>query len=304
LADKGTGTLKLNPCNLCPRECGADRESAFGFCGYGNEIKAARAAPHFWEEPCISGSSGSGAVFFSGCPLKCCYCQNFEISCKGYGREITAERLAEIFLELQDRGVHNINLVTAAQYLTGVIKALDIARPGLHIPVVYNSSGYERAEAVKALKGYVDIYLPDIKYFSPEISQDYSKAKDYFNIASAAVKEMVRQTGTVGYDKQGVMQKGVIIRHMVLPGAREDSIRILKWMSGSLPKDKFLLSLMSQYTPMFRAEEYGGINRRVTTFEYESVVKEALRLGLDNGFIQRRSSAKSGYTPVFDFEGV
>lgn len=296
--------LSMNPCNLCPRECGADRDTSSGYCGCGGGIKIARAALHFWEEPCISGARGSGAIFFSGCGLKCCYCQNYMISGEGYGREITAERLAQVFLELQDKGAHNINLVTAAHHLTGVIKALDIAKPGLHIPVVYNTSGYERIGAINALDGYVDIYLPDIKYFSPEISLEYSQAEDYFEIASAAVKEMIEQIGAIEFDEQGVMQRGVIIRHMVLPGSREDSIKILRWMSDNLPKNKFLLSLMSQYTPVHKAAEHAEINRRVTTFEYESVVKEALRLGLDNGFIQQKSSAKKEYTPPFDLEGV
>ena len=296
--------LSINPCNLCPRECGADRKTSSGFCRCGENIKVARAAPHFWEEPCISGTRGSGTVFFSGCSLKCCYCQNYNISSEGFGREITSERLAEIFLELQDKGVHNINLVTASQYLTGVMQALNIAKSRLHIPVVYNSSGYEKTEAVRALKGYVDIFLPDIKYFSPELSQKYSKASDYFNVATAAVKEMIEQTGNIELDAQGGMRKGVVIRHMVLPGAREDSINILRWMSENLPGDKYMLSLMSQYTPVYKAAEHSGINRRLTTFEYESVVKEALRLGLDNGFIQQRSSAKTEYTPPFDLEGV
>lgn len=296
--------LYMNPCNLCPRECGANRNTAPGFCGGGSVMKIARAAPHFWEEPCISGTRGSGTVFFSGCSLKCCYCQNFEISGDGRGREVTEERLAEIFLELQGKGVHNINLVTASHYLPQVLRALDIAKPGLRIPVVWNTGGYERTEAVRALKGYIDIYLPDIKYFSPEISQEYSKAKDYFKTASAAVKEMAGQIGTIEYDDEGIMQRGVIIRHMVLPGHREDSIKILRWINDNLPKGRFLLSLMSQYTPVYKASEHSGINRRVTTFEYESVVNEALRLGLDSGFIQQRSSAKKEYTPPFDLEGV
>ncbi len=296
--------LSTSPCNLCPRECGVNRNTRPGYCGSGSEIKTARAAPHYWEEPCISGTKGSGTVFFSGCGLKCCYCQNYKISSEGYGREVTPERLADIFLELQGKGVHNINLVTAAQYLPGLLRALDIAKPKLRVPVVYNTSGYERIEAIRALEGYVGIYLPDIKYFSPQLSQAYSKAKDYFDIASAAVKEMIRQTGAIEYDEQGIMQRGVIIRHMVLPGHREDSIDILRWISNNLPEDKFLLSLMSQYTPAFRATEHCGINRRVTTYEYECVVKEALRLGLSSGFVQQRSSAKEEYTPPFDLEGV
>jgi putative pyruvate formate lyase activating enzyme len=296
--------LTMSPCNLCPRECGADRTNQQGYCGCGDGIRVARAAPHFWEEPCISGTRGSGTVFFSGCALKCCYCQNSDISSGGFGRDISSKRLAEIFLELQAKGVHNINLVTASQYLTGVIEALDMARPGLNIPVVYNTSGYERAEAVEALKGYVDVYLPDIKYYSRELSHRYSKAVDYFSVASEAVKRMAEQAGRLEFDDDGVMRSGLIIRHLVLPGAKEDSMRILNWISENIPKDAFLLSLLSQYTPAYKAGGHSEINRRVTTYEYETVVNEAVRLGLDNGFIQRRSSAKSEYTPPFDLEGV
>ncbi len=296
--------LSMYPCNLCPRRCGADRKTSSGYCGCGSGIKLARAAPHFWEEPCISGTRGSGTIFFSGCGLKCCYCQNYKISGEGFGREVTEERLARILLELQEKGVHNINLVTASQYLPGILRALDIAKLALHIPIVWNTGGYERIEAIRALEGYIDIYLPDIKYFSPQLSQEYSKAKDYFDITSAAVKEMIEQTGAVEYDAQGVMLRGVIIRLMVLPGHREDSIAILRWISDNLPKGRYLLSLMSQYTPVYKASEHSGINRRVTTFEYDSVVNEALKLGLDNGFIQQRSSAKKEYTPRFDLEGV
>jgi putative pyruvate formate lyase activating enzyme len=294
----------MNPCNLCPRECGADRTKRLGFCGSGSGIKIARAAPHFWEEPCISGTRGSGTVFFSGCTLKCCYCQNYDISGAGFGREVSPERLADIFLELQAKRVHNINLVTASQYIMGVRRALDIARPKLCIPVVYNTSGYERAQAIDALERYADIYLPDIKYYSSELSQRYSKAADYFETASAAVKRMTEQTGVVAFDENGIMRRGVIIRHLVLPGAKDDSIRILRWISDNLPKDAFLLSLMSQYTPAYKACEHREINRRVTTYEYEAALSEAVRLGLDNGFMQRRGSAKKEYTPPFDLEGV
>lgn len=297
-------TLTTSPCNLCPRECGADRTKQAGFCGCAGGIKVARAAPHFWEEPCISGAQGSGTVFFSGCTLKCCYCQNHDISSGGFGREISPERLADIFLELQAKGVHNINLVTASQYLTGVKQALDIARPTLRIPVVYNTSGYERVEAIEALSGYVDIFLPDIKYYSRELSHRYSKAVDYFSVASKAVKRMAEQAGVVTYDGQGIMQSGVIIRHLVLPGAKQDSIRILRWISDNIPKDRFVLSLLCQYTPAYKAGEHSEINRRVTTYEYEAVLNEAVRLGLESGFMQRRSSAKREYTPPFDLEGV
>jgi len=296
--------LSENPCNLCPRECGVDRTVQAGFCQSGSKISAARAALHFWEEPCISGSKGSGTVFFSGCTLRCCYCQNFKISSEGFGKEITADRLADIFLELQEKGAHNINLVTATQYLMPVLQALDMVKVKLSIPVVYNCGGYERIETIRALKGYIDIFLPDFKYYSSELSWNYSKTKDYFEVTSAAIKEMILQSGGLKFDGCGIMQKGVIIRHLVLPGARKDSFLILKWINENLPKDKFLLSLMSQYTPVFKSPEYKELNRRITTFEYNSVVEEAVRLGLSNGFMQEKSSAKEEYTPPFDLEGI
>ncbi len=296
--------LTMSPCNLCPRECGADRPKQPGYCGSKDTIKVARAAPHYWEEPCISGTRGSGTVFFSGCTLRCCYCQNFDISSEGRGKEISIERLAQIFLELQAKGVHNINLVTASHYLTKVIKALDIAKPELNIPVVYNTSGYERMEAIEALRGYVDVYLPDIKYFSASLSHRYSKAVDYFSVASAAVKQMAKQAGKLEFDKNGILRKGMIIRHLVLPGSKEDSISILRWLSANISKDAFLLSLLSQYTPLFKTGNYEEIDRSITTYEYEAVVSEALRLGMDSGFMQRRGCAKKEYTPPFDLEGV
>ena len=296
--------LSDNPCNLCPRECGADRTKHFGFCGCGGRIKVARAALHYWEEPCISGEKGSGAVFFSGCTLRCCYCQNYAISSGGFGKEISAERLAEIFLELQRRGAHNINLVTATQYLVKVLRALDLARAGLHIPVVYNCGGYERVETIRALKGYVDVFLPDLKYYSGNLSWEYSKAKDYFEVASEAIREMVSQSGALRFDGDGMLQKGVIVRHLVLPGARGDSFRILRWLSENLPRENFLLSLMSQYTPAGECGGHRELKRRITTLEYDSVVEEAIRLGLTNGYMQEKSSAREEYTPPFDLEGV
>jgi putative pyruvate formate lyase activating enzyme len=296
--------LSTNPCNLCPRRCGADRNAQKGRCGCGDAVKAARAALHFWEEPCISGENGSGTVFFSGCTLGCVYCQNSDISHGGFGREISVERLAEIFLELQAKGVHNINLVSATPYVPWICRALDIARPALHIPVVYNCGGYERVETIRALAGYVDVYLPDIKYYSAEFSQRYSGARDYFEVAAAAVREMIAQTDGLRFDEAGMLQKGVIIRHLVLPGGRKDSMAILRWISENLPKDRFLLSLMSQYTPTERTKDYPEINRRITSMEYDSVVAEAVRLGLTGGFMQQRSSADEAYIPPFDLEGI
>jgi Uncharacterized Fe-S protein PflX, homolog of pyruvate formate lyase activating proteins len=264
----------------------------------------ARAALHFWEEPCISGTRGSGTIFFSGCNLRCCYCQNYHISSEGFGKEITAERLAEICLELQDQGAHNINLVTATPYLLQVLKALELAKPRLHIPIVYNSGGYERLEIIKGMEGYIDVYLPDFKYFSNELAAKYSNVQDYYEAATAAIQEMTRQIGKVYFDSDGIMQKGVIIRHLVLPGARKDSFEILRWVRDSLPFDSYWLSLMSQYTPAYKSQEHKEINRRVTSLEYDSVVEEAIRLGLVNSYIQDRSSARKEYTPPFNLEGI
>lgn len=296
--------LISSPCNLCPRMCGVDRTVQSGFCQSSSRMKVARAALHFWEEPCISGTRGSGTIFFSGCVLRCCYCQNYHISSEGFGQEISIPRLAEICLELQNKGAHNINLVTASQYLDQVLPALDLIRGELHIPVLYNNSGYERIEVIRALKGYVDIFLPDFKYANNDLARKYSHAKDYFEVAAAAIKEMTDQTGKPVFDEKGIMLKGVIIRHLVLPGARKDSFAVLKWISDNLPREKFMLSLMSQYTPAFKSQEHKEINRRITTYEYESVVEEAVRLGLDNGFMQELSSAREDYTPPFDLEGI
>ena len=226
-------------CTLCPRRCGADRTRTHGLCGGGGMVKIARAALHFWEEPCISGTQGSGTVFFSGCPLQCCYCQNHGISAGNFGREISTRRLADIFLELQEQGAHNINLVTAGHYLPWVCEALDMARPGLHIPVVYNTGGYETPEAVAALRGYVDIWLADVKYRSPELSAEYSNAPDYFEAARTAVKAMIAQAGPPVLDGQGLMRSGVILRHLALPGAAADTRAVLRFMAKELPPGSF-----------------------------------------------------------------
>lgn len=291
-------------CSLCPRNCHVDRSIVRGYCKCGSNLKIARAALHYWEEPCISGGNGSGTVFFSGCTLKCCFCQNFNISSEGFGEEITVERLSEIFLELQEKGANNINLVTATQYLPSVLEALDQVRGQLKIPVVYNCGGYEKKETIEALKGYVDIFLPDLKYHDPELSKLYSGAEDYFKVASEAVRTMIEMTGAPEFDENGIMKKGVIIRHMILPGCYKDSIDLLHWIKENLPENGFLLSLMSQYTPFYKSYMYPKINRRLTTFEYEKVLDEAIRLGLENGYMQEKSSAKEEYTPPFDLQGV
>lgn len=291
-------------CSLCPRNCHIDRTSSFGFCQSSSQIKAARAALHHWEEPCISGTRGSGAIFFSGCTLRCCFCQNYRISSETYGKEISEQKLAQIFFELQNQGAHNINLVTATQYLPSILNALDRIKDKLNIPVVYNSSGYEKPETIRLLKDYVDIYLPDLKYFSSKLSQKYSKAEDYFKVASNAVRLMIEQTGKPVFDSDGILQKGVIIRHLVLPNCRKDSITLLHWIKETLPDKSYLISLLSQYTPFYKSHEYPELNRRITTYEYESVLKEAISLGLVEGFMQEKSSAKEEYTPPFNLEGL
>ncbi|MGE5389628.1 MAG: radical SAM protein [Deltaproteobacteria bacterium] len=296
--------LTLNNCNLCPRECGIDRNTQLGFCQGRYLCKVARAALHFWEEPCISGTRGSGTVFFSGCNLHCCYCQNYQISSEGQGKEISTERLAETFIELQDQGAHNINLVTPTPYLPHILKALESIKPRRRIPVIYNSSGYEKVETIKELNGYIDVYLPDFKYFNNTLARKYSNVEDYFEVATAAIREMLQQTGGIAFDENGIIRKGVMIRHLVLPGGRRDSQAILNWLHENLPSDGYWLSLMSQYTPAYKSREHPEIDRRITSLEYESVVEEARRLGLVNGYIQERSSAGKQYTPPFDLEGV
>ncbi len=290
-------------CTLCPRRCGADRTRARGACGGGGKVKVAKAALHFWEEPCISGTCGSGTVFFSGCALRCCYCQNHAVSAGNFGKEISVERLAEIFLSLQAQGAHNLNLVTAGHYLPWVCEALRLAGDRLRIPVVYNTGGYETEEAVAALRGFVDIWLTDLKYRSPALAAEYSDAPDYFDVASAALRAMLAQAGPPMYDADGLLQSGVIVRHLALPNAGRDTRAVLDFLSG-LPRGGFLLSLMSQYTPFYRAAEHKALARRISTYEYRRAVEYAVGLGLTDGYMQQRSSAKEEYTPAFDLEGV
>lgn len=294
-------------CALCPRRCGADRAAGqAGYCGAAGTLKVARAALHFWEEPCISGTRGSGTVFFSGCALKCCYCQNYPVSAEHFGREITVERLAEIFLELQGQGAHNINLVTPGQWQPWIIAALDKARAdGLRLPIVCNTGGYETAESVARWQGYIDIWLADLKYVSPALSAQLSAAPDYFAVAKTAVEAMMAQAGRPVCDAEGMMRRGVILRHLALPGHIDDSFAVLDQMAAWNDADPgcFVPSLMSQYTPFYRAAE-AGIGRRITTYEYRRVVNYAVDKGLAAGYMQQRSSAKEEYTPAFDLSGV
>ena len=298
-------------CRMCPRACGADRAAGqTGFCGAGGQLYAARAALHHWEEPCLSGAPedtrGSGTVFFTGCALRCCYCQNYAISQGNVGKAITTERLTEIFLRLQRDGARNLNLVTATQYLPWVTEALDAARArGLTLPVVYNTGGYETVETVRALEPYVDVWLTDFKYAAPELAGRLSSAPDYPAVAQAALRQMLLQTGAPVYDGEGFLQRGVIVRHLALPGCVADSKAVLQTLARLCAECgvPFLTSLMSQFTPFYKAAEH-GLGRRITTYEYRQVVEEAIRLGLTDGYMQEKSSAREEYTPPFDLEGV
>lgn len=292
-------------CRLCPRACGADRGGgARGRCGVAQEIKVARAALHMWEEPCISGEEGSGAVFFSGCALGCIYCQNRDISRGERGAVISAERLAGIFLELQEQKANNINLVTAGHYLPQLRKALVSAkRQGLKIPIVYNSSAYEKAEALRALEGLVDVYLPDFKYLSPELAGKYSDAPDYPETAMNAIREMVRQRPEPVFDARGIMTSGVIVRHLLLPG----HVREAKWIVKYLHEEygnRIYISMMNQYTPMPQVADDELLGRRVTKREYERLLAYAQEIGVEQGFYQEGETAKESFIPEFDGQGV
>lgn len=287
-------------CRLCPRECGADRTSGrLGFCGCGSEIKIARAALHRWEEPCISGRSGSGAVFFSGCTLGCVFCQNYEISAGLKGYEITEEELADEFLRLQSEGANNINLVTPTQYLPGIISALDTAKSrGLNIPIVYNCGGYEKTETLKMLEGYIDVYLPDFKYFSDKYALGYSRAADYVSFAKTAVAEMYRQTGKCVFDENGIIKSGVIVRHLLLPGLLFESKKAVDYLYETYG-DNIWLSLMSQYTPMPQVSGNPRLNRRVPYKQYSALVDYCANRGMTRVYVQESTSADTCYIPEF-----
>ena len=286
-------------CNLCPRRCGVNRAEKRGYCGMGLQPKVARAALHFWEEPCISGSRGSGAVFFSGCTLRCAYCQNYAISHEGEGREITSSHLAEIFRSLYDQGAHNLNLITGTQFVPAILDAFDLYKPP--IPVVWNCGGYESLETLALLDGVVDVYLPDLKHVSPRLSALCAQAPDYFAVASAALREMCRQTGAAVYNEAGLMQRGVLIRHLILPGCTGDSCKALDFIAQELPEG-VPVSLMRQYSPEPWCK-VKGLDRRVTDAEYARVLAHFQALGL-SGYTQEKDSASVAYTPAFDGTGV
>ena len=300
-------------CHCCPRNCQINRTKKQGWCHSPAGIRAARAALHPWEEPCISGLHGSGTIFFSGCTLRCCFCQNYQISSEGFGKDISGTRLEEIFLELQAQGAHNINLVTPGHFAPQITEALRRAKKeGLRLPVVYNTSSYESADTIKSLEGLVDIYLPDFKYISPALSAKYSHAPDYADVAKAAVAEMVRQCPRPVFDgdeaedpiEEGLlMRQGVIVRHLLLPGCTRDSKAVIKYLYETYG-NQIYLSIMNQYTPLENVSAYPELNRKVTDEEYEEVVDYAIGLGVEQGFIQEGETAEESFIPAFDGEGV
>ena len=290
----------LKMCTLCPHECKVNRlESNTGRCKAGKNVKLGLTQVHKFEEPCISGESGSGTVFFSGCNLSCVFCQNYKISQEYKGREVSIEELAQEFLNLQEKNVNNINLVTGFMYVPQIIEAIKIAREkGLNIPIVYNTSGYESVETLKLLEGYVDIYLPDFKYFYNELGEEYSKVKNYFEVVTEAIKEMKRQQPENVFDENGIMKKGMIIRHLVLPNHIRNSKRVLKYIKDNFGKDT-LISVMAQYFPSNIADKYENINRKLNEEEYNSILEYLEILGLENGFIQDLEDEEEKYVPDF-----
>lgn len=296
---------KYENCLLCPRKCGINRRTGqTGICGVSSEIKVARAALHYWEEPCISGKRGSGAVFFSGCSLHCVFCQNREISDGKEGKVISKERLSDIFIELAGKGANNINLVTPGQYIPDIVWAVNDAKSrGMKLPIIYNTSGYENVTELKLLEGIVDVYLPDFKYMDSTLSAMYSRAKDYPSVAKQALSEMVRQQPEVVIDDAtGLIQKGVIVRQLLLPGHVNDAKAVLKYLYDTY-RDHVYISMMSQFTPI-ALKDYPEINRTVTKREYERLVNYALEIGITNAFIQEGDVAKDSFIPAFDCEGV
>ncbi|MDF2590162.1 MAG: pyruvate formate lyase activator [Anaerocolumna sp.] len=295
----------LTDCTLCPRDCHVNRiKGQRGYCRESSELVVARAALHMWEEPCISGEKGSGTVFFSGCAMGCVYCQNHNIAIGAAGKEITVNRLSEIFLELQAKEANNINLVTPSHYVPQIVDAIIQAKEkGLHIPIVYNCSSYEKVETLKLLDGLIDIYLPDFKYMEDEIAIKYSNAKDYANYAKDAIAEMVRQTGEAQFNDDGIMTKGVIVRHLTLPEYLEDSKKIIHYLYKTFG-DTIYISIMNQFTPLDTVKNYPEINRKITDEEYEELVDYAIELGVENGFIQEGETATDSFIPEFNEEGV
>lgn len=293
--------LSYTHCTLCPRRCGVDRtRGQLGFCKMPGQVHAARAGVHYWEEPVISGSFGSGAVFFSGCTLKCAFCQNYDISQENFGKPLTSAELRAAFERLIDEGVQNINLVTPTHFLPDILPALE---PKLPVPVVYNCGGYESVETLRQLEGKIDVYLPDFKYSDNALAKKLSSAPDYFETASAAILEMYRQVGKPVLEDDE-MKRGVLVRHLVLPGCVDNSLGVLDWVAEHFRSGDILFSLMSQYVPMGRAAEMPPFDRRITELEYDSVLSYMMLLGIEDGYTQDFSSAERGYTPSFDLTGL
>lgn len=294
-------------CQLCPRNCKVDRQHGqTGFCHVPADLKVARAALHMWEEPCISGANGSGAVFFCGCNMGCVFCQNYDIAHARNGRKLTPEHLFDIFLMLQDKGAHNINLVTPSHYIPQIITALTQAKMyGLTIPVVYNTSAYEKVEVLRSLEGLIDVYLPDLKYFSSTLSSKYSAAPDYFEVASAAIAEMVRQIPAAVFetDEDSLIKKGVIVRHLMLPGCEEDSRAVLQYLHKTYG-EQIYISIMNQYTPLSTVAQFPELNRTISSKAYDRMIDYAISIGIENGFIQEGETASESFIPSFDGEGL
>ena len=291
---------ELEKCEVCPHKCKINRKNnKIGRCKASDKVKIALYSTHDFEKPCISGKKGSGTVFFSNCNLNCVYCQNYEISQQGKGKEISIEELANIFLEQQNKNVENINLVTPTSYVPQIIEAIKIAKErGLKIPIVYNTNGYEKIETLKALQGYIDVYLPDLKYYSNKLSIKYSKVNNYFSVATEAIKEMYRQVGTPKFNEDGIMQRGIIIRHLVLPNHIQNSKNILKWIKENMPQDVYV-SIMAQYFPTYKAKEDELLNRKLTKKEYKEIEKFLYTLDLKNGYIQELGEHEEEYVPDF-----
>lgn len=291
---------ELSSCTICPHNCKVNRNNGqIGRCRSGNKVKIALASVHNYEEPCISGKNGSGTIFFSNCNLSCIYCQNYKISQLGKGYELSVEELANIMLEQQEKGVNNINLVTPTMYVYQIIEAIKIARKnGLNIPIVYNTNGYENVKTIQDLNGYIDIYLPDLKYYSNELSKKYSKVDNYFKYTTEAIKEMYRQVGCPVFDENGIIQKGLIIRHLVLPNHLQNSKHVLKWIKENMPEDTYV-SVMAQYFPTYKAKEDDLINRKLTKKEYKEIEEFLYTLDLRNGYMQELGEHEEEYVPDF-----
>ena len=293
---------QLDKCEICPRKCEVNRNNnQIGWCKSTDRVKIGLYSIHNFEEPCISGDKGSGTVFFSNCTMNCIFCQNYEISQLGKGKEISIEELSNIFIMQQEKGVHNINLVTPTSYVYQIIEAIKIAKAkGLNIPIVYNTNGYENIETIKALNGYVDVYLPDLKYAEEKLATEYSGAKNYFEVATNAIKEMIKQVGKIKLNEDGIIQKGVIIRHLVLPNHIENSKKVLLWIKQNLPNDIYV-SIMAQYFPTYKAKENQKLNRKLTKKEWEQIEKYVEEIDIENGFIQELGDHEEEYVPKWEF---